>query len=168
MIKAKNPIVEMDGDQMARVIWRMVKERLLAPFVEVKLEYYDLGLEERDRTNDAVTLAAARAIRRHGVGAKCATITPSIAQVEEFKLKKAWPSPNGTIRGELDGTVFRKPILVSNVPVAVRKLAQADRHRPPRVRRYLQGDRVGNPRAGPRGDWSSPPPPETPDAASRP
>ena len=88
--------------------------------MDVKLEYYDLGLEERDRTDDAVTHEAARAIRKHGVGVKCATITPSIAQVQEFKLKKAWPSPNGTIRGELDGTVFRKPILVSNVPVAVR------------------------------------------------
>jgi isocitrate dehydrogenase len=120
MIKTKRTIVEMDGDQMARVIWRLVKDRLILPFVDAKLEYYDLSLENRDRTDDQVTRDAAAAIRRHGVGVKCATITPNIGQVEEFGLKKAWPSPNGTIRGELDGTVFRKPILVSNVPVAVR------------------------------------------------
>ncbi len=120
MIKAKGVIVEMDGDQMTRVIWRLVKEKLILPFVDVKLEYYDLGLENRNRTDDRVTHDAAAAIRRQGVGVKCATITPSLAQVKEFALKKAWPSPNGTIRGELDGTVFRKPILVSNVPVAVR------------------------------------------------
>ena len=120
MIKAKRAIVEMDGDQMTRVIWRLVKDKLILPFVDVKLEYYDLGLENRNRTDDRVTHDAAAAIRRQGVGVKCATITPSIAQVKEFGLKKAWPSPNGTIRGELDGTVFRKPILASNVPVAVR------------------------------------------------
>ena len=120
MIHSKGTIVEMDGDQMTRVIWRLVKDKLILPFVDVKLEYYDLGLENRDRTDDRVTHDAAAAIRRHGVGVKCATITPSIAQVKEFGLKKAWPSPNGTIRGELDGTVFRKPILASNVPVAVR------------------------------------------------
>ncbi|MGO8702345.1 MAG: NADP-dependent isocitrate dehydrogenase [Candidatus Brocadiia bacterium] len=120
MIHSKGVIVEMDGDQMTRVIWRLVKDKLILPFVDVKLEYYDLGLENRDRTDDRVTHDAAAAIRRQGVGVKCATITPSIAQVKEFGLKKAWPSPNGTIRGELDGTVFRKPILASNVPVAVR------------------------------------------------
>lgn len=120
MIHSKGAIVEMDGDQMTRVIWRLVKEKLILPFVDVKLEYYDLGLENRDRTDDRVTLDAAAAIRRHGVGVKCATITPSVGQVKEFGLKKAWPSPNGTIRGELDGTVFRKPILASNVPAAVR------------------------------------------------
>jgi isocitrate dehydrogenase len=120
VIHSKGAIVEMDGDQMTRVIWRLVKEKLILPFVDVKLEYYDLGLENRDRTDDRVTLDAAAAIRRHGVGVKCATITPSVGQVKEFGLKKAWPSPNGTIRGELDGTVFRKPILASNVPAAVR------------------------------------------------
>jgi isocitrate dehydrogenase len=120
MIESKGVIVEMDGDQMTRVIWRLVKEQLILPFVDVKLEYFDLGLENRDRTDDRVTHEAAAAIRRHGVGVKCATITPSMGQVKEFSLKKAWPSPNGTIRGELDGTVFRKPILASNVPVAVR------------------------------------------------
>jgi isocitrate dehydrogenase len=120
VIHSKGIIVEMDGDQMTRVIWRLVKDKLILPFVDVKLEYYDLGLENRNRTDDRVTHDAAAAIRRQGVGVKCATITPSIAQVKEFGLKKAWPSPNGTIRGELDGTVFRKPILASNVPVAVR------------------------------------------------
>ena len=120
MIRAKNPIVEMDGDQMTRVIWRLVKEQLIHPFVDVQLEYYDLGLEYRDQTDDKVTHDAAKAIRKHRVGVKCATITPSIAQVQEFKLKKAWVSPNGTIRSELDGTVFRKPILAAGVPVAVR------------------------------------------------
>ena len=120
MIEAKNPIVEMDGDQMTRVIWRMVKDQLILPFVNVALEYYDLGLQRRDETDDKVTHDAAQAITRHRVGVKCATITPSIAQVQEFNLKKAWPSPNGTIRGELDGTVFRRPILARNVPTAVR------------------------------------------------
>jgi isocitrate dehydrogenase len=120
MIRARNPIVEMDGDQMTRIIWRLVKEQLIHPFVDVPLEYYDLGLEYRDTTDDQVTFDAAKAIRKHRVGVKCATITPSIAQVQEFKLKKAWASPNGTIRSELDGTVFRKPILAAGVPVAVR------------------------------------------------
>lgn len=120
MIKAKNPIVEMDGDQMTRVIWRLVKDKLVLPFVDVTLEYYDLGLEHRDATDDRVTHDSARAILRHRVGVKCATITPSMAQVKELHLKKAWPSPNGTIRSELDGTVFRKPIMASNIPVAVR------------------------------------------------
>jgi isocitrate dehydrogenase len=120
MLKAKNPIVEMDGDQMTRVIWRLVKDQLILPHVEVPLEYYDLGLEHRDATDDQVTHDAARAIRNRRVGVKCATITPSMAQVKELHLKKAWPSPNGTIRGELDGTVFRKPIIASNVPTAVK------------------------------------------------
>ncbi len=119
MIKAKNPIVEMDGDQMTRIIWRLVKDRLIFPFVELETEYYDLGLEQRDATDDQITHDAAQAIKRHHVGVKCATITPSVAQVKEFNLKQAWRSPNGTIRGELDGTVFRKPILAKNIPTAV-------------------------------------------------
>ena len=119
MIKAKNPIVEMDGDQMTRIIWRLVKDQLIFPFVNIETDYYDLGLEHRDNTNDQVTHDAAQAIKKHHVGVKCATITPSIAQVEEFGLKQAWRSPNGTIRGELDGTVFRKPILAKNIPTAV-------------------------------------------------
>ena len=120
MIKAGNPIVEMDGDQMTRVIWQMVKDQLILPFADVTLEYYDLSLAHRDETDDQVTHDAAQAIKRHHVGVKCATITPSVAQVGEFGLKKAWPSPNGTIRGILDGTLFRKPIMARNVPTAVK------------------------------------------------
>jgi isocitrate dehydrogenase len=117
---AKNPIVEMDGDEMTRVIWTMVKQQLIDPFVELKLERYDLHLPERDRTDDAVTVQAAEAIRHHGVGVKCATITPDAARMKEYNLRRQLPSPNGTIRAILDGTVFRKPILVSNVPPMVR------------------------------------------------
>lgn len=119
-IKVRNPVVEMDGDEMTRVIWGMVKELLITPFVDVPLEYYDLGLPERDRTDDAVTIAAAEATKKWGVAVKCATITPNDERVQEYSLKKAWPSPNGTIRAILDGTVFRKPILVRNVPPMVR------------------------------------------------
>jgi len=117
---AVNPIVEMNGDEMTRIIWGLVKQRLIEPFVELKLESYDLHLPERDRTKDAVTHEAARAIRRHGVGVKCATITPDAARVKEYHLEKAWPSPNGTIRAALDGTVFRKPIAVRTIPPMVR------------------------------------------------
>ncbi|HYM80429.1 MAG TPA: NADP-dependent isocitrate dehydrogenase [Candidatus Limnocylindria bacterium] len=116
----KNPIVEMDGDEMTRVIWAMVKEQLLEPFIELALEPYDLHLPERDRTDDVVTTQAAEAIQRHRVGVKCATITPDAARVKEYNLKKAWPSPNGTIRAILDGTVFRKPIVIRTVPPMVR------------------------------------------------
>jgi isocitrate dehydrogenase len=119
-IKVKTPIVELDGDEMTRVIWALIKERLVLPHLDVKLEYYDLGVEERDRTDDAVTVAAAKAIARLGVGVKCATITPDAERVGEYHLKKAWPSPNGTLRGILDGTVFRKPILVKNIRPSVR------------------------------------------------
>ena len=119
-IQAKNPIVEMDGDEMTRVIWAMVKELLITPFVDIQLEYYDLGLPERDRTDDAVTVAAAEATKKWGVAVKCATITPNEERVREYSLKQAWPSPNGTIRAILDGTVFRKPIVVKNVPPMVR------------------------------------------------
>jgi isocitrate dehydrogenase len=119
-IVAKRTIVEMNGDEMTRIIWQLVKERLLEPFVELKLEPYDLFLPERDKTDDAVTVQAAEAIKKHGVGVKCATITPDAARVQEYQLKKAWPSPNGTIRAILDGTVFRKPIIVKNVLPMVR------------------------------------------------
>ncbi len=110
------PIVELDGDEMTRVIWHMIRERLILPYLDVDLKYYDLGMEYRDQTDDAVTLESAHAIRKYGVGVKCATITPDEARVEEFKLKKMWRSPNGTIRNELDGTVFREPIICRNVP----------------------------------------------------
>src|SRR5262245_26515253 len=119
-ITAKRPLVEIDGDEMTRVIWALVKQHLIEPFVDIQLERYDLHLPERDRTDDKVTVQAAEAIRRHGVGVKCATITPDAARVQEYHLKKAWPSPNGTIRALLDGTVFRKPIIVRNVPPMVR------------------------------------------------
>jgi isocitrate dehydrogenase len=119
-IAMKTPLVEMDGDEMTRIVWAMVKEQLLEPFVDLKLEPYDLHLPERDRTDDQVTFQAAEAIRRLGVGVKCATITPDAARVKEYRLKKAWPSPNGTIRAILDGTVFRKPIILRNVPPMVR------------------------------------------------
>ncbi len=119
-VVVKTPIVEMDGDEMTRVIWAMVKKQLIEPFVDVKLEAYDLHLPNRDRTDDAVTAQAAEAIRKYGVGVKCATITPNDDRVTEYKLKKAWPSPNGTIRAILDGTVFRKPIVVKNVPPMIR------------------------------------------------
>jgi isocitrate dehydrogenase len=134
-IKAKNPIVEMDGDQMTRIIWQLVKDKLVFPYVDIDLDYYDLGLEHRDDTDDKVTHDAAAAIKKHKVGVKCATITPSIAQVDEYKLKEAWRSPNGTIRGELDGTVFRKAIIAKNVPTAIKSWTK-----PITVGRHAYGD----------------------------
>lgn len=119
-ITVKNPVVEMNGDEMTRVIWQMIKEKLILPHLKIDLEYYDLGVKHRDETDDKVTHDAAEAIRRHGVGVKCATITPNAARVKEYGLKKQWPSPNGTIRSALDGTVFRKPIIIRNIPPAVR------------------------------------------------
>ena len=115
-IKVARPVVELDGDEMTRVIWHMIRERLILPYLDIDLRYFDLGMEYRDETDDRVTLDAAHAIREFGVGVKCATITPDEARVEEFKLKKMWRSPNGTIRNELDGTVFREPIICRNVP----------------------------------------------------
>ena len=115
-IKANNPVVELDGDEMTRVIWKQIREQLVLPYVDVDLEYYDLGIEHRDATDDQVTVDAANAIKRHGVGVKCATITPDEARVAEFDLKKMWRSPNGTIRNILGGVIFREPIVISNVP----------------------------------------------------
>ncbi|MFO1067690.1 MAG: NADP-dependent isocitrate dehydrogenase [Reyranellaceae bacterium] len=115
-IKVKNPIVELDGDEMTRIIWQMIKDKLILPYLDVELLYYDLGVEHRDATNDQVTVDAAEAIKKHNVGVKCATITPDEARVEEFKLKKMWKSPNGTIRNILGGTIFREPIVCKNVP----------------------------------------------------
>ena len=115
-IKVKNPVVELDGDEMTRIIWGFIKERLILPWLDIELEYFDLGIESRDATDDRITIDAANAIKRHGVGVKCATITPDEARVEEFVLKKMWLSPNGTIRNILGGTVFRQPIICSNVP----------------------------------------------------
>ena len=115
-IKVENPVVELDGDEMTRIIWSFIKERLILPYLDIDLKYYDLGIEERDRTDDQVTIDAAHAIKKYGVGVKCATITPDEARVEEFGLKKMWRSPNGTIRNILGGVVFREPIICSNVP----------------------------------------------------
>ncbi len=115
-IKVDNPVVELDGDEMTRIIWQFIKDRLILPYLDVQLEYYDLGIEYRDKTDDQVTIDSANAILKHGVGVKCATITPDEARVEEFKLKKMWKSPNGTIRNILGGVVFREPIICSNIP----------------------------------------------------
>jgi len=115
-VKVSNPVVDMDGDEMTRVIWDMIKKKLILPFLDIKIEYYDLGIKHRDDTNDQVTIDAAKAILKHHVGIKCATITPDEARVKEFNLKQMWKSPNGTIRNILDGTVFREPIICKNVP----------------------------------------------------
>ena len=115
-IKVKTPVVEMDGDEMTRIIWGFIKDKLILPYLDIDLRYFDLGMEYRDKTDDQVTVDAANATKQFGVGVKCATITPDEARVEEFKLKKMWRSPNGTIRNILDGTIFREPIICKNVP----------------------------------------------------
>ena len=115
-IKVANPVVELDGDEMTRIIWDFIKQKLILPYLDVNLKYYDLGIEERDRTDDQITVDAAEAIKKYGVGVKCATITPDEARVEEFGLKKMWKSPNGTIRNILGGVIFREPIIAKNVP----------------------------------------------------
>jgi isocitrate dehydrogenase len=115
-IKVEGTVVELDGDEMTRIIWQFIKDRLIHPYLDVTLEYYDLGIEHRDATDDQVTIDAANAIKKHGVGVKCATITPDEARVEEFGLKKMWRSPNGTIRNILGGVIFREPIIISNIP----------------------------------------------------
>lgn len=115
-IKVNNPVVELDGDEMTRIIWSFIKEKLIFPYLDIDIKYYDLGIEHRDATNDQVTIDAAHAIKKYGVGIKCATITPDEARVEEFGLKKMWRSPNGTIRNILGGTVFREPIIIANIP----------------------------------------------------
>ena len=118
-IKVSNPVVELDGDEMTRIIWQYIKDKLINPFLDVELLYFDLGMEYRDETNDQVTIDAAEAIKKVGVGVKCATITPDEARVKEFNLKKMWKSPNGTLRNHLDGVIFRAPIIISNVPKLV-------------------------------------------------
>jgi isocitrate dehydrogenase len=115
-IKVANPVVELDGDEMTRIIWQFIKDKLIHPYLDINLEYYDLGVEHRDNTNDQVTVDAANAIKRHGVGVKCATITPDAGRVKEFGLKEMWKSPNGTIRNILGGVIFREPIIMKNVP----------------------------------------------------
>ena len=118
-IKVKNPVVELDGDEMTRVIWEFIKNKLILPYLDIGIEYYDLGMESRDKTNDQITVDSANAIKKTGVGIKCATITPDEGRVEEFKLKKMWRSPNGTIRNIIGGTVFREPIICKNIPKLV-------------------------------------------------
>ncbi len=115
-IKVKNPVVEMDGDEMTRIIWHRIREKLILPYLDIDLKYFDLGMEKRDETNDQITIDSANATRKYGVAIKCATITPDEARVKEFKLKQMWRSPNGTIRNILDGTIFREPIICRNVP----------------------------------------------------
>ncbi|MCL4672433.1 MAG: NADP-dependent isocitrate dehydrogenase, partial [Sphingomonadaceae bacterium] len=115
-IKVKNPVVELDGDEMTRIIWQWIRERLILPYLDIDLKYYDLSVEKRDETADQITIDSANAIKQYGVGVKCATITPDEARVEEFNLKKMWKSPNGTIRNILGGVVFREPIVIENVP----------------------------------------------------
>src|SRR5215218_3112750 len=115
-IVVQNPVVDMDGDEMTRIIWQLIKDKLIFPYLDIKLDYYDLGMEHRDATDDKVTIDAAEATKRHGVAVKCATITPDEARVKEFNLKKMWKSPNGTIRNILGGVIFREPIICKNVP----------------------------------------------------
>ena len=134
-IKMQNPIVEMDGDEMTRILWKMIKDELLCPFVELNTEYYDLGLPYRDETNDQVTVDASNAIKKHKVGVKCATITPNAQRVEEYKLKEMWKSPNGTIRAILDGTVFRAPIITSRIKPYVSRW-----NKPITIARHAYGD----------------------------
>lgn len=118
-IKVDNPVVDLDGDEMTRIIWKMIKDMLILPYLDIQIEYYDLGMEHRDQTDDQVTIDAVNAIKKHGVGIKCATITPDEARVKEFSLKKMWKSPNGTIRNMLGGTIFREPIITKSIPLYV-------------------------------------------------
>src|SRR6202522_4588366 len=115
-IKVANPVVELDGDEMTRIIWQFIKDKLILPYLDIDLKYYDLSIQERDATDDQITVDAANAIKQYGVGVKCATITPDEDRVTEFGLKKMWRSPNGTIRNILGGVVFREPIVISNIP----------------------------------------------------
>src|SRR5258707_10704277 len=115
-IKVATPVVELDGDEMTRIIWAFIKEKLILPYLDIDLKYYDLGIEARDATADQITIDSANAIKKYGVGVKCATITPDEARVEQFGLKQMWKSPNGTIRNILGGVIFREPIIISNIP----------------------------------------------------
>ena len=128
-IKMSTPLVEMDGDEMTRILWQMIKDELLLPFIDLKTEYYDLGLEHRNETNDQVTVDSANATKKYGVAVKCATITPNAARMTEYNLKEMWKSPNGTIRAILDGTVFRAPIQVKGIEPVCKELEKADHDR---------------------------------------
>lgn len=143
-IKMTTPLVEMDGDEMTRILWKMIKDELILPFVDLKTEYYDLGLPNRDATADKVTMDAALANKKYGVSVKCATITPNAQRMDEYKLHEMWKSPNGTIRAVLDGTVFRAPIMIDSIKPVV-KTGKAHHHCPPRLRRCVQVHRVSHP-----------------------
>ena len=134
-IKMITPLVEMDGDEMTRILWKMIKDELIEPFVDLKTEYYDLGLEKRNETNDQITVDASNATKKYGVAVKCATITPNAARVKEYDLKEMWKSPNGTIRAILDGTVFRAPIIVKGVDPYVKTWKK-----PITIARHAYGD----------------------------
>src|SRR5215217_2184791 len=134
-IKVEGTVVELDGDEMTRIIWQFIKDKLIHPYLDVNLEYYDLGIEARDKTDDQITVDAANAIKKHGVGVKCATITPDEARVEEFGLRRMYRSPNGTIRNILGGVIFREPIIISNIPRLVPHWTQ-----PIVVGRHAYGD----------------------------
>lgn len=134
-IKVTNPIAELDGDEMTRIIWQWIKDKLILPFLDLNIKYFDLGIHHRDETNDQVTLEAAKAIRECKIGIKCATITPDEARVKEFNLKQMWKSPNGTIRNYLNGTVFREPIIIKNIPRIIAKW-----HKPIIIGRHAYGD----------------------------
>ena len=150
-IKMTTPLVEMDGDEMTRVLWAWIKEKLILPFVDLKTEYYDLGLLHRNETQDQVTIDAANATKRLGVAVKCATITPNRQRMEEYpQLTEMWKSPNGTIRAILDGTAFRAPIVLPMIQPGGEELGGAHHHRPPRLRRHVQGCGHGDRGAGHR------------------
>src|SRR4029079_9258366 len=134
-IKVETPLFEMDGDEMTRIIWKFIKDKLILPYVDLPIDYYDLSIQHRDETNDQVTVDAANATKKPGAGVKCATITPDEARVKEFSLKKMWKSPNGTIRNILGGTVFREPIICTNVPRLVKNWSK-----PIVVGRHAYGD----------------------------
>ena len=135
-IKMTTPLVEMDGDEMTRILWKMIKDELLTPFIDLKTDYYDLGLEYRNETDDQVTIDSANATKKYGVAVKCATITPNAARVKEYNLKEMWKSPNGTIRAILDGTVFRAPIVVKGIEPCVKNWKK-----PITIARHAYGDR---------------------------
>src|SRR4051812_4284842 len=130
-IKVLNPVVELDGDEMTRIIWSFIKDQLILPYLDVELKYFDLGIESRDATDDQITVDAANAIKEYGVGVKCATITPDEARDEEFGLKRMYRSPNGTIRNILDGVIFREPIVMSNIPRLLPSWAKPNINRRP-------------------------------------
>ena len=146
-IKMTTPLVEMDGDEMTRILWKMIKDELIFPFVELKAEYFDLGLPNRDKTADQVTIDSAEATKRHGVAVKCATITPNAQRMDEYKLHKMWKSPNGTIRSILDGTVFRAHHHPEH-PSRGEDMGEAYHHRPPCLRRCVQECRAASRRTG--------------------